>query len=285
MSWTGRASLAACVLALAACTTSGSEDAGTEIEVQSGSLGLLSVERFVDGEALPRLIAGAKVVRYRGMPGESLLELLGAAPRELESCKLEGGLNELAVGPEARVELLPIGDISVRLGDSVTTLAPRVFPALANTASGYFYAGDAEVVAPRAELDEYLLSARGEAGIGAFDMVAAAPGELAGLSLDGVRFEGALSLTRDHELSLGWDTEDPRDRIELEIYAGGSVLSCACRDDGQFTLGAAELAALDTDEQASVVVRRVRILQVELSGIQTAYARIATTRTLDASVR
>ena len=38
--------------------------------------------------------------------------------------------------PSARVELLAVGDINVRLGDSLTTLTPRVFPALASTASG-----------------------------------------------------------------------------------------------------------------------------------------------------
>jgi hypothetical protein len=286
MSWFGRVVLpSACVLAVAACTTSGSEDAGAEIDVQSGSLGLVSVERFVDGESLPRLIAGAKIARYRGIPGDALLELLGAAPRELETCKLEGGLNGLAVGPEARVQLVPVGDISIRLGDSVTTLTPRVFPALASTASGYFYAGDTEIVVPRAELDEYLISARGETGLGAFEMVAAAPGELAGLGFDGTRVEANPAFVRGHDLSLSWEPEDPRDSIELEIYTGGSVLSCACRDDGQFTLGAEELASLESDEHASLVVRRVRILPIELSGIQTAYARIATTRTLDALVK
>jgi hypothetical protein len=279
MSWFRVALPAACLLAAAACTTSASEDAGAEIDVQSSSLGLLSIERFVDSESLPRLVAGAKVAQYRGIQGDALLELLGAKPRELETCKLEGGLNELAVGPEARVQLQAVGDITIRLGESLTTLTPRIFPALANTASGYFYAGDAEIVMPRAELDEYLLSARGgENGMGAFDMVAAAPGELAGLSFDG-------RIVRDHELSLAWEPEDPRDSIELEIYAGGSVLSCACRDDGQFTLGADELASLESDEHASLVVRRVRILPVELSGIHKAYARIATTRTLEAAVQ
>lgn len=277
---------ALCVLAFVACTSAGSEDAGTELDVQSGSLGLLSIERFVDREGLPRLVAGAKIARYRGLQGEALLELLGAAPRELETCQHEGGgFHKLSLDPDARVDLLPIGDITVRLGGLVTTLSPRVFPALASTAAGFFYAGDAQMVEPRAELDEYLISARGEAGVGAFEMVAAAPGVVAGLSLDGVRFDEASIVLRDKSLMLTWEPEDPGDRIEVELFAGGSVLSCAFRDDGQFLLSAEHLASLEGDEHASLVARRVRILPFELSGIQTAYARIATTSTYEAVVR
>jgi hypothetical protein len=281
----------ACALAVCACTQNGSEDAGTDIDLGSGSIGLLSVERFVDTESLPRLVAGAKIARYHGIQGETLLGLLGAQPRELESCRVEGGLDQFALSADAHLELLSVGDITVRLGETVTTLSPKLFPALASTASGSFYAGDADIVAPRAELDEYLLSAHGEDGVGAFELSAAAPGELAGLAADGVKFEvsasptARMAIARQHSLTLTWEPEDPRDRIEVELYAGGSVLSCACRDDGHFALSAEQLASIDADDNASMVVRRVRIVPVEVQGIDTAYARIATTSTLEAAVK
>jgi hypothetical protein len=278
---------AACAPALAACNLSATEDAGTEFDVRSGSLGLLSVERFVDvdSQSLPRLVAGAKVARYRGLQGDALLGLLGALPRELETCRVEAGLNSLALEPEAHVELLSVGDISVRLGESVTTLSPRLFPPLASTAAGLFYAGDAEIVAPRAENDEYVLSAPGEAGMGSFEMVAGAPSELSGLSAEGLRIEGRLAITREHAVTLTWEPEDPRDRIEIELYAGGSVLSCAGRDDGHFVVSSEALAAIDADDDASMVVRRVRVLPLDISGIDSAYARIATTTTHVAQVK
>jgi hypothetical protein len=276
---------AACAPALAACNLSAAEDAGTELDVQSGSLGLISVERFVDSQSLPHLVTGAKVARYRGIQGDALLGLLGALPRELETCRVEAGLNDLALNQDAHVELLSVGDIAVRLGDVVTTLSPRLFPPLASTASGLFYAGDAEIVAPRAENDEYVLSARGENGLGAFEMVAGSPTEVGNLSADGVRVEDALNIARGRPLTLTWDAEGLHDRIEIELYAGGSVLSCACRDDGHFVLPRDVMRVIDTDDDASVVVRRVRVLPVELSGIEAGYARIATTSTLEAHVR
>ncbi len=277
--------LAACAPGFAACNLSTTEDAGTELDKQSGSLGLLSVERFVDSQSLPRLVAGAKVARYRGIEGESLLSLLGALPREAESCRVEGGLNDLALNQDAHVELLSVGDISLRLGELVTTLSPRLFPPLASTASGLFYAGDAEIVAPRAEEDEYVLSAHGEAGLGAFEMVAGSPAEVASLSADGVRIEDALNIERGRPLTLTWEPQDLHERIEIELYAGGSVLSCACLDDGHFVLPSETLRGIDADDDASVLVRRVRVVPVELSGVEAAYARIATTSTLEAHVR
>src|SRR5690349_9028785 len=97
--------LAAACAPLAACHLSGSVDAGTELDVHQGSLGLISVERFVDSQSLPRLVTGAKVARYRGIEGDALLGLLGALPRELETCHVESGLNDLALNQDAHVDL------------------------------------------------------------------------------------------------------------------------------------------------------------------------------------
>lgn len=272
--------------AAVACTSSGSEDAGSQLANHSGSLALVSLERFEAAEtALPRLVASAKFARFHGIQGDALLQLLGAETGEVESCRLESGLGQLDVPEQARVELLSVGDLSVRLGDNLTTLPPRLFPALATTASGFFYAGDAELVAPRAELDEYTISARGEEGLGAFEIVAASPGEPLGLNAQGALVDRVLELSRGHDLALTWEPEDPHDRIEFELYAGGSVLACACRDDGHFVLPKDQLSALEGDDDASVVVRRVRVVPIELSGIEAGYARLATTRTLDALVR
>ena len=63
------------------------------------------------------------------------------------------------------------------------------------------------------------------------------------------------------------------------------MLSCACLDDGHFVLPSETLRGIDADDDASVLVRRVRVVPVELSGVEAAYARIATTSTLEAHVR
>ncbi|MFT3927405.1 MAG: hypothetical protein QM778_33030 [Myxococcales bacterium] len=269
-----------------ACTDTRGEDAGAVIDSREGSLALLQLERFTDSEVpLPRLVAGAKIARYRAIDGDALLRLLGADARDLDTCSASGGLGELDLGAEAQVELLSVGDITLRGGGAQSTLSPRLFPALATTASGWFYAGEAEATLPRAELDEYVLSAPGESGTGAFEVAVAAPGPVLGLSLAGLALEQTASLDRAAGVELTWDAEDAGDRIELELYTGGSLLACTVRDDGHFALTQAQLSALETDENASLVVRRVRVAPVDMHGITSAYARVASSRTLALQVR
>ncbi len=230
-----------------------------------------------------RLVAGAKVARYSGLDGSSVLKLLGADMRDGEGCSSTGRLDGLAIAPEARVELLSVGPLALRVGDVTHALSPQLFPDLATTASGWFYAGDTELPA-RAEGDEYALAARGERGVGRFELAVGAPGEVQGLELGGVKIDGAASLTRARDVNLTWEPEDLNDRVEIEIYAGGEVLSCSARDDGQFVLPHAKLASLEQDAQAQLILRRVRVISTEMQGIETAYVRIATSRTLPVHV-
>jgi hypothetical protein len=301
---TRRALLVACA-AVIGCTSSGNEDAGAELGAGTGSVALFRLERFPSSYAsgstsadpqgaTPRVVANAKIARFTGMDGSSVSKLLGVEVREGEGCTVSGRLDGFSFHPEARVELLSVGDISLRLGDRAQTLSPRLFPDLASTASGWFYAGHAELAPAESGVDrersdggleresEYTLSAPGEQGIGRFELAIAAPGPVLGLELAGNELsldqqaEGA-TLKRDADASLSWEPEDLRDQIEIELYAGGSVLSCTARDDGQFSVPQAKLALLEADPQASIVVRRVRVVPVELQGIESADVRFATT--------
>lgn len=288
-----RALLLACTGVLG-CSSSGSEDAGAELAVGSGSLALLRLERFTPGDtATARVVANGKVARFSGLDGSSVLKLLGVDVRDGDSCSVTGRLDDFPLAADARVELLSVGDLSLRIGDSTHTFSPQLFPDLATTASGWFYAGHVELGDTRpsepradggAERDDYALTAQGSHGVGRFELSVAAPNEVLGLDLAGVSLEHDGALNRAADAHLTWEPEDLRDRVELEIYAGGSVLSCSVRDDGQFTLPHAKLALLESDPQASLVVRRVRIIQAEMAGIESAYVRLASTRTLSLGV-
>jgi hypothetical protein len=283
-----RALLFACA-AIAGCTSSGNEDAGAE-GPGPASLALLRLERFQQDadEAPGRLVANAKIARFSGLDGSSVLKLLGAEPRDGEGCTVASRLDAFPLAPEARLELLSIGDISLRTGERVQTLSPRLFPDLASTASGWFYASGAELVPVDGgvERDDYALSASGEQGVGHFDLTLSAPGPVEGLQLDGLRLDVvAAKLARAADVQVSWDPEDMRDQLELEIYAGSTVLSCAANDDGQFTLPAAKLALLESDPQASIVVRRVLTFSTEMQGVESALVRFATTRTATLAVQ
>jgi hypothetical protein len=250
---------------------------------------MLRLERFQqDGDAPGRLVANGKIARFSGLDSSSVLKLLGVEPREGEGCTVSSRLDGFPLAPEARLELLSIGDISLRVGGRLQTLAPRLFPDLASTASGWFYATGAELervdggVDGGVERDEYALSANGEQGIGHFELALSAPGAVDGLLLDG---KPPLTLAREADVQVAWDPEDMRAQLELELYAGGSVLSCSARDDGQFTLPAAKLALLEADPQASIVVRRVVTVATEMQGVESALVRFATTRTATLSVQ
>ena len=267
-----------------ACTSAGSEDAGAESG--PGSLALLSVERSGDGAGDPsRLTALAKVARYRGIDADGLLHLLGADARELESCGAGSALDDSAIHANAHVDLLSVGQIELRVGSTRHAFAPRLFPALATTAAGWFYAGSAELADASSGAEDFDMSARGEAGLGKFEVAGSTPSEVRGLSLAGVPLDGETVLTPSAGAELTWEPEAGSDRIEIEIFAGGSSLSCAVRDDGQFRLTPAQLEALEADDSASLVARRVRIVPIEMQGVESAYARIAATRSLSLHVK
>lgn len=270
-----------CALLAVGCTTADPDDAGVELTGKS-SLALMQLERHLDGEADVRLTAGAKIAQYRGIEGEGLLRLLGADARDLETCGTTLGAEELSVGPQAHVELLSVGDVTLRVGGARHQLGPRLFPALATTAAGWFYAGALD--AAELEGEEYELSAPGERGIGRFAVTIPAPAEVQGLL--GIDLSGDGPLLRDHDLELTWEPEGHEgERVEIEIYSGGAMLACALRDDGQFVIPAPRVRGLDADENASLVVRRVRFVPVDMAGVDVAYARVATTRFYPLRVR
>lgn len=285
--WKPTLLMACCALPLG-CTSAYTEDAGTELASSQSSLALLTVERTSSLDAdLPRLSASAKIARFRGIDGDALLKLLGAELRDLETCGVAPAL-EQAVGAAAQVDLLSVGAISVRVGDAQQSLAPRLFPALATTAAGWFYAGGLELPAPLSGVDgneELSLSAAGEGGQGKFELLGSTPSDVHGLALSGVALGGEASLSRSEQAELTWEPEAAGDRIEVEIFSGGSALACAARDDGHFNLSRAHLRLLEADENASLVVRRVRVLPVEMAGIESAYARVATSRAFSLPIK
>jgi hypothetical protein len=124
---------------------------------------------------------GSRPARYRGIDGEGLLKVLGAEPRELETCGAAVALDDGALSPAAQVELLSVGAIQLSLGGTSHSLAPRLFPALATTAAGWFYAGAAELPGQASGGDEpFVLRASGQAGLGKFELRGPTPSEVLG---------------------------------------------------------------------------------------------------------
>ena len=264
---------------LAGCTGG---DPAAEAVAALGSVGVLHVDR-VAGAGQTALSAG--FARYRGLEAPAVLGLLGSAsPAELESCAFV--VADEALGADrAEVELLDVGTIQVRVAGSEARLSPRPFPDLASVVAGVFYAGDASLGAPVADADEYVFQAAGSLEVPAFDAIVPAPADPTDLQLDGVSIDALSSLDRTRTADLTWAAGDPRDVVEIELRSHGEVLSCAAADDGGFRLSREALATLTADPRATLLVRRVRVSPVDVTGVDEAFARIAVTRSVPVELR
>lgn len=286
--------LIASALFSAACTSTGEDVGAATLDSRAGSLGILQVERLSAGPGeldAPPAQLGAAFARYQGLSGDAVVRLLGGRPASaLDACTLAGGDLDGLSSADASVELLDVGVIEVRVGESAARLVPRTFPELARVAAGFFYAGDAELGAVRADVDAYTFRAEGSAELPGFEVAVPVPAELLDVRLDGVPLtelpngSGTL-IARDRDLEVSWEGLDPRDQVEVELVSGGATVVCRARDDGSFRVPGAALAPLSSDESARLVLRRVRVQPFDAAGVDVAYVRLASTRVFDAVVR
>ncbi len=272
----------------AGCSTT--EAAAVDSSALTGSVGVLHVERSAqDGSG--RTVLRAAFARYRGIDGTSVVRLLGSgSAARLGSCAFVEPSGDLA-SDGADVELLDVGALHVAVADTEARLTPRTFPDLASVLVGVFYAGDAALAMPEAEVDEYRFVAEGSPDVSGFEVMVPAPAEPSGLQLVGsdgtsAPLDGRLTeVARTGALTLQWDGDDPRDLVEVELMAGAQTLACTTRDEGSFRIPADDLSQLEADAEARLVVRRVRVSPFDALGIDAAFARVAATRSVPLSVR
>jgi hypothetical protein len=281
--------LLAALAFLVGCSTV-DPDSGVETGALTGSVGVLHVERSgLDGNG--RTVLRAAFARYQGIEGDAVLRLLGSrSAAELGSCELVDP-SGATFAPDADVELLDVGGLYVSMADAEARLSPRTFPDLASVLAGVFYAGDAALPMARPEIDEYRFEAEGGDEVGAFDVVVPAPAEPSGLTLlgaDGTSavLDGRLTeVARSGSLTLQWDSEDPRDLFELELSSGDRTLACLSRDEGSFRIAGEDIAMLQADPEARLLVRRVRISPFDAPGIDAAFARVAAAISIPVALR
>lgn len=274
------------------CTGGDGIDAGSSAEVAglSGSLGVISIERGVD-ELTPELISpggeiGAAFARYRGVEGSAVLELLGRvrAAADLDTCaQLETDSVGIA-DPLAEVDLLDAGALSMAVAGDEVTIGARTFPELGSLVSGMFYAEDSPLPLSRADIDEYRITASGGPELPSFEVVAVGPPGVTDWTLDRVADSESMVLRRGQETNVSWSAGDLRDRIELDIMAGATAITCVMRDDGFFRLPADVTTMLEADPDARMVVRRTRAQAFDASGIDVAWVSLSTTTDLGLAV-
>jgi hypothetical protein len=159
-----------------------------------------------------------------------------------------------------------------------------MFPDLAGLVGGAFYADDVMLANAVADEDEYLLRADGGEAAG-FETVAVAPAGIAQVLLDGYpTYDGAV-VSRELGAELGWDPGGVGDEVEIDLVGRGEVVRCRASDDGAFRVPPEVLSQLPEDEDARIVVRRVRWQLLDAEEFASAWLTLSTTTNLRISLR
>ena len=272
-----------------------------------GSFALLQVERTrfdgaLPGERFEHFEIGARVARFSGLEREAAATLLGteelSEPEALDECSAATPVlpGEELVGDQlehSEIELVDVGVIDVRAGDRSLTLEPQSFPGLLSLLQGAIYGTSDAGGAAWDPGTEWTFSARGTTGVGAFEIMAEAPGELVVQRIGAD--DPALvppTIERGADLPVRWEAGSRDDVVRIEL--GWSQLgtemriACAAVDDGAFVVPAWLLRQLpDPALVASprVAVRRERRRAFGASGLDEGILLVSQTDTFGARVR
>lgn len=264
-------------------TSDGATEAGAALE---GTVGVLEIDRRVDEQGA---ILTAAFARYQGLEEQDVVNLVSSGARpELDACTMVEG--DVPLPLEADVELVDVGALDVRLESAGlpfarSTLVARTFPDVASVMAGVFYAGEATLPLPVANTDAYVVEASGGRNVGSFRVEVTAPPEVGAM----VFGDDLGRVARDRSLDFSWEPGTGQggapDVVELELASRGGTLLCTAADDGAFRIEPAQLAGLAADDDAELIVRRVRVRAFDADGLESAFARIAITRSERVVVR
>ncbi|HEY3494949.1 MAG TPA: hypothetical protein VGK73_09695 [Polyangiaceae bacterium] len=180
---------------------------------------------------------------------------LGLDLPPLDQCKKTAPGSSVDRAPVARVELIDAGEVTIAVGRSVTTLAPRAFPTITDAISGVVYTTrDRTASLPPA--NPYTVATTGATTLGPLSGEARAPAALSGVTLGGIPLAEVESLLSTETLKLAWERGAAGDRVYVELETDAGTTSCTFRDDaGQ---GSVPAALLPSGSEASISVHRLR---------------------------
>lgn len=288
-------SMMACAVS---CTPRGIDTRDAPLAAEHDGLAVIRIERSFPVSALPERASVSTVVdavfaRYQGIGPDDVLALLGWPARTEPLAGCQWGATEGAdlLPVDAAVDLLDVGPIHIDVGGEPMMLEGRLFPSVQSLVAGTIYAE--ETTSPSAVLvgpsdampSEYRLVSAGVGSLGQLESVVSAPAPPSGVIVDGRPLEPGLELERRKHVTVQWDAGDPTDRVEIELRAGGRVLRCTASDQGSFVVRVEALSALPPDPGARLGIGRVRREPLDVSGIDEAFARLVSRRTMPIALR
>jgi hypothetical protein len=252
--------------------------------------GVVLIERTtaVDGSAQTNV--SAKFMRLGSPADPDLAERVVGSRLELPaagSCRRAAAdTTAHAIGGLGAIELIDVGDLTLRAGAAQMTLAARAFPDVGDLVSGVFYTSrDAAHDLPTGAT--YTLEGTGSAQVDRFVIEAEAPASpedvrVGGASLGDAPLLGDAPTVVAGATPIRWrepaSVEKGReDLVIVDVAAeSGASVRCAFRDEGRgvvpaWVWSASSLGALPTT--ATVAVHRVRERAFAIGGLDAGAVR------------
>lgn len=236
--------------------------------------GIILVERVTTVEGAPQTNVSAKFMRLAASADPELAERvvgsrldLPAAGECMAVSPLAGEDTSSALSALGTIELLDVGDLTMKTGDSVTPLAARAFPDAFGLVSGVFYTSRdaaADLPAPA----KYVLEGSGSSSIDRFAIEADAPAAPDEVRVGDAALGDEVVIEGGSSAVVRWRSDaalsaQAGDLVYVDITAAsGAALRCAFNDEGRGEVPASilrggVLGALPA--AATLSVHRVRL--------------------------
>ncbi len=296
-----RASIFLAAATAAGCSAPVTDDVA-DLADASGAMteGVVLVERTIAADGAMQTSVSAKFMRLSTPVDPDLAERLVGTKLDLPaagSCRpiASGAVDQARVtagsapAPSARaalgtIELIDVGDVSLRAGASAMPLAVRAFPDVGDLVSGMFYTSqDVTSDLPAGAL--YTLEGSGSGLVDHFSIDADAPPALEDVRIGDVALEDGTALDEGAPVTVRWRAPiDGRgapqvagDLVLVDVSAAsGASIRCSFRDEGRavlpgWILRAGTLGPLPAT--ATLAVHRVRQRAFASPGIDAGEVR------------
>jgi hypothetical protein len=286
-------SLRAPILVVAALVAGCSAPVVDDVSDASNALtdGVVLVERSVAADGTAQTNVSAKFMRLATPADPEIAERVVGSTLSLPPvghCRRTAvdDRNDLddrasALSSIGTIELIDVGDVSLRAGSNVMTLAARAFPDVGDVVWGMFYTSrDATSDLPSGA--SYTLEGSGSAHVDRFSIDADAPSAPEEVSVAGTAL-GDAPVIEDGAAIVRWRagepaaSKGPADVVLVDVTgASGASIRCTFEDRGQGTVPAwvwSDRALGALPASASITIHRVRERPFVVSGLDTGAVR------------
>jgi hypothetical protein len=232
------------------------ETVGDASSARAGALaGFVQIPATVDERSAMRLVG------------------LGFEIPEAGQCAVRSAEAADPATPDAAVELLEAGDVTLDAAGSRVTLTPRALPTFNDLLSGVLYTTRDRDAAPLPAGAHYIVRSSGAENVSAIVVAEDAPRLADSVTVGGVPLTEIKPISINQPIDLTWTPGSASDDILVQLSSadGGTSLDCAFRDEsGVGTIPAQTFGARGV---GTLTIRRIRVHEFQISGLSRSELR------------